>query len=316
MEKHKSVRNITVFALLLGLLLVPLGVTVISTPVQAEDTKSEVKTNGVIVLPDSIGKLPGTHPKSTFTLDGKSLEVHQHTTSIGTLLKSKDSTDSEVLTILKNKGIQAELNYVRTLPELPQQEERPEVADEPDCWHVEKVGAEIAHQNGITGMYADGNRVKVAVIDTGVYPHKDLVSILDTENQMDFAGGDNIADDDYGHGTHVAGIVNRICPDCEILPVKVLSSGSGDDFTIAHGINYAVQKGSEILNLSLGEPRSAILCDAVNRAQEQNALVVVAAGNRASGNEDSIGYPGLCNDEVLLVSAIHLYFKHLNLNLP
>lgn len=134
--------------------------------------------------------------------------------------------------------------------------------------------------------------VIVAVVDSGVSPvHTELSAAL--LPGKDFVNNDLDASDDNGHGTHVAGIIAAainngqglagVAAGIRILPVKVLNSANlGDYATFAAGINYAVQNGARIINLSLGGPSdSQALHDAVQAAANQGVLVVVASGNTA-----------------------------------
>jgi thermitase len=106
--------------------------------------------------------------------------------------------------------------------------------------------------------------------------------------------------DKYGHGTHVAGIVAAahnstgvagVCPDCSILDAKVLNdSGSGSSSAIANGINWAVENGAKVINMSLGQRVSSrVLETAVNNAWNKGVVIVAAAGN--AGTQAKI-YPG------------------------
>jgi len=120
----------------------------------------------------------------------------------------------------------------------------------------------------------------------------------------DFTGeGSNRPYDDLGHGTHVAGIVAAksnnsegiagIAPNVKILPLKVMgkgasgkTSGSGG-FTdkVAKAILNAVQRGAQIINLSLGWPvamDTQYLREAFKVAKEKGVLIVAAAGNNSS----------------------------------
>ncbi len=103
----------------------------------------------------------------------------------------------------------------------------------------------------------------------------------------------NIADD-YGHGTHVAGIavaaanngagIVGVAPGARVLPVKVLDQyGNGWYSDIAAGIAYAADNGARIINLSLGgtEPSNTLVY-AVEYARSRGALVVAATGNTGS----------------------------------
>ena len=116
--------------------------------------------------------------------------------------------------------------------------------------------------------------------------------------------------DDYGHGTHVAGIaaaasnngigIAGISWGARVMPVKVLDQdGDGWYSDIAAGITYAVDNGARIINLSLGGAEaSRMLCDATAYAQQKGALLVAAAGNGAA----AVYYPAAC-DGVLAVAS-------------
>ena len=105
--------------------------------------------------------------------------------------------------------------------------------------------------------------------------------------------------DDFGHGTHIAGVISAakngtgitgIAYSSRVLPVKVLNEyGEGWASDIAAGIIYAVDNGARILNLSLGAPIDIpILKEAVDYATGQGSILIAAAGNDGT---ESIDYP-------------------------
>ncbi len=139
----------------------------------------------------------------------------------------------------------------------------------------------------------------VCVIDTGVdINHPDLKGRV--VNGYDFVNDDKIADDHYGHGTHVAGTIaakvnNGMGPagisNGKVLAVKVLSDqGWGTSADIAAGIRYcANNKAVKVLNLSLGGSEgSAVEYDALHLAVNQGKFVAMAAGN---GSTSEMHYP-------------------------
>jgi len=175
-------------------------------------------------------------------------------------------------------------------------------------WALPKIAAPQAWD-----LTRGSPQVIIAVLDTGVnYNHPDLSGKVLTDRDYDFVNNDEDAMDDNGHGTHVAGIaaaatnnnqgIAGVCPECKILPVKVLdATGSGSDSSVASGIAYAVQHGAKVINLSLGGPVcSKTLANAINAAFEHGVLIVAASGN--SFNKTALYYPAALS-RVLSVGA-------------
>lgn len=153
--------------------------------------------------------------------------------------------------------------------------------------------------------------VVIAIVDTGVdLDHPDLAAKL--VPGTDFVNGDDVPDDDNGHGTHCAGIaaaatnnslgVAGVAPNCKIMPVKVLdASGNGYLSTVAQGIRYAADGGAKVISLSLGSTAaSQTLQQAVNYALSKGALVVAAAGNEGTTVRF---YPAACNGVVSVAAS-------------
>ena len=170
-------------------------------------------------------------------------------------------------------------------------------------WNFRKIGAASGWRVGA------GEGVTVAVIDTGVSAVPDLEG-TELLPGATFVPGTRTADDDNGHGTHVAGTIAQtthnglgvagLAPRATVLPIKALSgSGMGRSEWIASAIDEATDQGADIINLSLGGSRSKVIEVAVDKAVAKGVLVVAAAGN--SGRE-GVGWPA-AHPAVLGVSA-------------
>ncbi len=160
--------------------------------------------------------------------------------------------------------------------------------------------------------------VLVAVVDTGIdLDHPDLVTKVRTDIDEDLVNGDGVADDDNGHGTHVAGIAAAVTDngvggaglgwEVMLLPMKVLDSdgmGSGDALVTA--ITAAADKGARVINMSLGgeAPCPPAIQDAVDYAYARGVVLVAAAGNHDGiSTPNAELFPANCR-HVLGVAAI------------
>ena len=177
--------------------------------------------------------------------------------------------------------------------------------------NLTQVGAPSAWSDGVTG-----SGVKVAVLDTGIdLEHPDLAGkVLDTAN---FSGTASIADK-VGHGTHVAGTIagtgaaaagirRGVAPDAQLLIGKVLGDdGRGDLSNSVLGMEWAVDNGAKVVNMSLGSvPTDGT--DPVSEALDQlsadsGTLFVVAAGNTGPG-PNTVTAPSVA-DRALSVAAV------------
>ncbi|TFB22777.1 peptidase S8 [Filobacillus milosensis] len=178
-------------------------------------------------------------------------------------------------------------------------------------WGVPHVQGTDAQNAGYTG-----NGVKVAILDTGIdATHEDL-TVSGGHSVFDDAENSDPYNDGNGHGTHVAGTVAAtnntlgvlgVAPQAELYAVKVLNNdGSGSYSGIAEGIEWSIQNGMDIINMSLGGSQSSsILEDFANLAYDEGLLVVAAAGNSGNrgGKNDSVGYPAKYSS-VIAVAAV------------
>ena len=154
---------------------------------------------------------------------------------------------------------------------------------------------------------ATGRGVTVCIVDSGVEPdhprvegrvvERVAVELVDGEPEVvaDEAG------DLFGHGTACAGLVVGLAPDVEIVSVRVLGAdlkGKGEAFLA--GLEWAIERGVDVINLSLSSKREALFADfheVVDRAYFAGVAIVSAANNAPGAS-----YPSLFSS-VLSVAA-------------
>ncbi len=160
-------------------------------------------------------------------------------------------------------------------------------------WGVSRIQAPVAWG------WTTGSGVNIGVIDTGIQSsHPDL--------QGNYAGGYNTInpgrspEDDNGHGTHVAGTIAAtatgrgvigVAATARLYGIKVLDAqGSGYVSNVIEGIQWCLDHGMQVINMSLSTPENVRSLElAVKAAYEAGILVVAAAGNR--GKQKSVEYP-------------------------
>src|SRR5271154_2466379 len=171
------------------------------------------------------------------------------------------------------------------------------------------INAPYAWNSGL-----DGSGVGIAIIDSGIYAHPDVASRV--VYRQSFIGGSNF--DDYGHGTHVAGIAagsglessqsgafrnfKGVAPNANLLDLRVLDAqGMSTDSVVIAAVEEAIKLKSKynvrIINLSLGRPiyescSRDPLCQVVESAWKSGVVVVVAAGNLGRNGYATILSPG------------------------
>lgn len=148
------------------------------------------------------------------------------------------------------------------------------------------------------------SNTKIAILDTGIdQDHEDLTGKITINKNF---SDSSTVDDEYGHGTHVAGIAAAVTDNgtgvagvgynCSLMNIKVLNdSGSGDYSWIASGITWAADNGAKVINMSLGgKLGSKTLQNAVNYAWNKGVVVVAAAGNNGNSRPSYPAYYSNC----------------------
>jgi subtilisin family serine protease len=164
----------------------------------------------------------------------------------------------------------------------------------------------------------DGTGVGIAIIDSGVTPwHDDLAAGEGGQRIarfVDLVGNRPNAYDDYGHGTHVAGIIAGdgfdsggaragIAPGARLTVFKVLDDqGNGRISDVIAAFDYILKRRDtlniRVVNLSVASGvhesyNTDALAVAAKRLVEAGIVVVAAAGNRGQTANGHDAYGGI-----------------------
>ena len=188
----------------------------------------------------------------------------------------------------------------------------------PQQWNMTQVAAPAAWTR------STGAGVIIGVVDTGVdLTHQDLAGKVVATTDCVGSGGTESActgsgQDDNGHGTHVSGIaaadtnnglgVAGMAPSAKLVVAKALdSSGSGNFNDVNAGIEWVVDHGARVVNLSLGSDLPGLgdlvggsLTSGVDYAWSHGAVTVIAAGNQ---NFFGLGSSNYGNANAVIVGA-------------
>ena len=175
------------------------------------------------------------------------------------------------------------------------------------------VGADRLWSEGI-----DGEGVTVALVDTGIAKVADLSGRV--VGGVDFSGGSNPYNDEFGHGTFVAGLIagngassggqyKGVAPKAKLVSVKIAGAdGSSDVSHVLAAMQWTVSSKSEfgirVVNLSLGTDSTQTyhlspLNAAVERAWDSGIVVTVSSSNNGPG-AGTVTKPG---DDPLVITV-------------
>ncbi|MCC8152593.1 MAG: S8 family peptidase [Lachnospiraceae bacterium] len=181
---------------------------------------------------------------------------------------------------------------------------------------LKDINAIYAYERGITGR-----GVGVAVLDTGIALHPDLMSRV--SYFRDYVDERTEPYDDNGHGTHISGIIGAqsetklhgVAPACSLLGCKVLDqNGNGKIEHTCQALEDLMEKNRRrrrfvrIVNISVGMTDAvrpgmqSLLISAVEKAWDSGIVVIAAAGNNGPG-ENTITSPGISR-KIITVGSI------------
>ncbi|WP_051723463.1 S8 family serine peptidase [Streptomyces albus] len=177
---------------------------------------------------------------------------------------------------------------------------------------VRQIGAPAAWEAGL-----EGEGVTIAVLDSGIdTTHPDLAGPKVAAAKNFSASPDTT--DRYGHGTHVASIAagtgaasggayRGVAPAARLLNAKVIGDdNSGRESDVIAGMEWAVDRGADVVNLSVGAgdaPGVGPMEEAVNRLSAGSGPLFVAAAGNAGPRPGSISSPGSA-EAALTVGAV------------
>ena len=199
--------------------------------------------------------------------------------------------------------------------------------------YLDHLDAEEAHQIVYDQIPSNMEPVVVAVIDTGVdHNHPDLTNQMYKNGSgqiigYDFADNEANAMDIGGHGTHVSGLIAAEGHNSEgirggapeyvkIMPIRVIGPDGGSVANIRKGIEFAIDNGADIINMSLGAtgPNNSDwrevfnLEDLLQEAIDQGIIVTIASGNEGVElNYRIMTYPAVFGSEMSGVITVGAY---------
>lgn len=152
-----------------------------------------------------------------------------------------------------------------------------------------------------------GKGITIAVLDTGIdFKHNDLKSCKYEEISV----VEQFNENEINHGTAIAGIISAyphdekgvlgIAPNSKILSIDVTNSETVDIDNLIKGINIAIDKNVDIINISIGiKEGNDELHACIKEAYDKGIVIVASAGNYM---KDEVLYPAVY-DEVIAVGA-------------
>ena len=145
--------------------------------------------------------------------------------------------------------------------------------------------------------------IKVAILDSGSnIAYKEGISLID-----------GTVKDYNGHGSLMAKIIKEINPDAELYVVKVMGENglAVNEEAVILGIEWAISRDVDVINMSLRLKESERLHQAIKKAYDNGIVIIAAAGNtttKINTLTTEVAYPAKY-DEVIAVGALDRYGK-------
>jgi subtilase family protein len=191
----------------------------------------------------------------------------------------------------------AQPNFTFTLQQ--QQTELSPTEGDPAQYAVAKLRLAEAHR------LAKGDNVLVALIDSGVdLSHPELAGVVAAS--YDAISGDA---QPHPHGTAMAGAIAAhekligVAPRVRLLAIRAFGPGpeqEGTTFRILSGLDWAVEHGARVVNMSFAGPADPALKEALAKARKKGLVLIAAAGN--AGPKSPPLYPA-ADPNVIAVTA-------------
>lgn len=183
----------------------------------------------------------------------------------------------------------------------------PDDGEYPSQWWLQMINTDYAWQHE-----AYGNDVKVAVIDSGCYPHSELAGNL--LPGWNFLTNTSDITDNIGHGTHVSGIIAAsinssgiagVAPKAKIVPLKCFDNNYTTTLKILEKAIFSAvdDYGCKVINMSWGN--SSINKDfraALDHAEEHEVLMVASVGNSGTTSK----YYPAASENVIGVGSVNI----------
>jgi filamentous hemagglutinin family protein len=199
----------------------------------------------------------------------------------------------------KSFTAQAQPSYVFELAQAPAGNETAPKGDSAQ-YIVPKLRLPDVH------LLATGKGVLVAVVDSTIdVNHPDLSGVI--EQRFDAVGAQLAP---HAHGTGMAGAIAShkrllgVAPNARLLAIQAFGvnagSAQGTSLAIVKGLNWAVEQGAKVINMSFAGPKDPILEQAIKALREKGVILIAAAGN--AGPKSPPLFPG-ADPNVIAVSA-------------
>ena len=170
---------------------------------------------------------------------------------------------------------------------------------------------EIVHAENVYRKGYTGKGVRIALLDTGTFSHRDLrCNIVLFKDYINYK---NLNYDDNGHGTHIAGIISEMAPNAELLVFKILDkNGNGTTEKALNALEWIHKNHKKwnvkLLNFSMGYlPNTKAqaqnrLIEKLEMLWEDGITIVTAAGNNGP-KENTVTVPGVSRKVITVGSC-------------